>query len=150
MTTVLSGDAVIEAGSGQHLALFYRDDAELAGQVCGYLGQGMADAGAAIVIATPAHRALFCEGLARLGIDVAAAGSAGRYLALDAAETLNGFMLYGVPHAGSFWLKISPLIRSMARAGRRVHVFGDMVALLWDAGRGGHRAGNAVEPDGQS
>lgn len=132
---VLPEDVITGAGPGQHLALFHRGDADLAGRVCAYLGEGLQDAGAAVVIATPAHRALFCEGLERQGVDVAVARATGRYLELDAAETLNGLMLHGLPHPGSFWLKISPLIRSMARAGRRARVFGEMVALLWEAGR---------------
>lgn len=71
------------------------------------------------MIATAAHRLLFSERLALLGLDVAAARATGSYLDLDAGETLNRFMLNGSPHPGSFWLKISPLIRPAARAGDR-------------------------------
>ncbi len=112
-----SEDAITDACPGQHRALFYRDDAGLAGRVCGYLGQGLQRGGTAIVIATAAHRLLFSEQLALLGLDVAAARATGSYLDLDADETLNGFMLNGSPHPGSFWLKISPLIRPATPGG---------------------------------
>ena len=36
--------------------------------------------------------------------------------------------------SGGFWQAISPLLRQAAEAGQPVHVFGEMVSLLWDAG----------------
>jgi hypothetical protein len=39
------------------------------------------------------------------------------------------------PNAASFWQAISPVLRQAAEAGKPVHMFGEMVALLWDLGQ---------------
>ncbi|MGA3150876.1 MAG: MEDS domain-containing protein [Streptosporangiaceae bacterium] len=119
---------------GDHAVLFYRDDAELAGQVSAYLLEAIRDGGAAVVIATPDHRRAFEEQLVQAGADIAAAWASGRYLALDAAETMRRCVVADWPDAASFWLAISPLIRQAARDGRPVRVFGEMVWLLWEDG----------------
>jgi hypothetical protein len=48
---------------------------------------------------------------------------------------MRGFMAAGWPDPAGFWQAISPMLRqAAAKAGRPVHVFGEMVAPLWDAG----------------
>jgi hypothetical protein len=69
-----------------------------------------------------------------LGIDIAAAGSADRYLAFAAAALLEEFMVDGAPDPERFRDATVPLIERAAGGGRRLRVFGEMAALLWDAG----------------
>jgi hypothetical protein len=38
------------------------------------------------------------------------------------------------PDPAGFWQAVSPVLRQAAKAGRPVRVFGEMVALLWQAG----------------
>ena len=131
---------ILDRGPGDHIVLFYRDDDELAATVSGHLLQILRGNGAVIVLATPAHQLSFEERLEQAGVDIAAAQVSGRYLALDAAETMRQFMTpsaasaAGWPDPASFWLAISPLVRQAVKTGRPVHVFGEMVALLWDTG----------------
>jgi MEDS: MEthanogen/methylotroph, DcmR Sensory domain len=40
----------------------------------------------------------------------------------------------GWPDAAGFWRTISPLIRQASEHGQPVHVFGEMVSVLWDSG----------------
>lgn len=89
----------------------------------------------AIVVATPDHRRSFERYLAAAdaGVDVAAACARG-YLALDASETMRGFMVADRPDPAGFWQAVSPVLQQAAKAGRPVRVFGEMVSLLWDAG----------------
>jgi MEDS: MEthanogen/methylotroph, DcmR Sensory domain len=131
---VATGPEVLDTGRGEHVVLFYRDQEELAGWVSEYLLPAIAGDGVAIVLATPDHRKSFEERLARAGVDVAAARARGSYLALDARETMRGFMVADWPDPASFWQKITPLVQEAARAGQPVRVFGEMVALLWDTG----------------
>jgi hypothetical protein len=114
--------------------LFYRDDDELAESVSDHVLSATFSGGSAIVIATPAHRQLIEDRLERAGADIAAARAAGFYVTLDAAETLRKFLVGDWPSAAAFWQVISPLIHDAAQAGRPVHVFGEMVSLLWEAG----------------
>jgi hypothetical protein len=72
--------------------------------------------------------------LVRAGVDVEAARAAGSYLALDATETMRRFVATDWPSPASFWEAVTPLIRPAAGAGKPVYIFGEIVALLWDAG----------------
>lgn len=65
---------------------------------------------------------------------MAAARARGSWLALDAAATLCRFTSGGTPDAAGFDREVGGLIRQAARDGRAVRAFGEMVALLWDAG----------------
>jgi MEDS: MEthanogen/methylotroph, DcmR Sensory domain len=131
---VATGTEVPATGPGEHVVLFYRDQEELAGWVREYLLPAVAGDGAAIVLATPDHRRSFEERLARAGVNVAAARARGSYLALDASETVRGFMVGGCPDPASFWLEITPLLQQAAKVGQPIRVFGEMVALLWETG----------------
>jgi hypothetical protein len=131
---VATGTEVLDAGRAGHVVLFYRDEQELTERVSGFLLTAVQDGGVAIVAATPDHRRSFAGRLAAAGVDVAAARERGSYLALDAGETIRGFMVADWPDPASFWLVMSPLLRQAAKAGQPVRVFGEMVSLLWDAG----------------
>jgi len=131
---VATGTEALDTGHGEHVVLFYRDQEELAGWVSEYLLPAVAGDGVAIVLATPDHRKSFERRLARAGVDVAAARAQGSYVALDASETIRGFMVADRPDPASFWQKITPLLQQAATVGRPIRVFGEMVALLWDAG----------------
>jgi hypothetical protein len=48
---------------------------------------------------------------------------------------MDKFMVADWPSAAGFWQVISPIIAQAAEAGAPVHVFGEMVALLWDFGQ---------------
>ena len=74
------------------------------------------------------------EHLAEAGVDVAAASAHGFYLAPDISETMRGFMVASRPDPARFWQALSPLLRQAAKTGQPVRIFGEMVALLWDAG----------------
>ena len=128
-----TGTGVLDVGRRDHIVLFYRDEQELTERVSEYLLPAIQDGGVAIVVATPEHRRSFERYLADAGVDVAAACARG-YLALDASETMRGFMVADRPDPAGFWQAISPMLRQAAPAGRPVRIFGEMVSLLWDAG----------------
>lgn len=129
-----TGTEVLDVARRDHAVLFYPDDEELTDRVSEHLLPAIQGGGVAIVVATPDHRRSFERHLAGAGVDVAAARAHGAYLAADASETMRGFMVAGWPDPAGFWQTISPLLRQPAQAGQPIRVFGEMVALLWDAG----------------
>ena len=129
-----TGTEVLDVGRRDHVVLFYRNEQEFTERVGEYLLPAIQDGGVAIVVATPEHRRSFERYLAGTGVDVAAASARGAYLALDASETMRGFMVADRPDPAGFWQAISPMLRQAAKAGRPVCVFGEMVSLLWEAG----------------
>jgi hypothetical protein len=63
-----------------------------------------------------------------LGLNLDAAKASRQYQSFDAAETLSRFMVDGSPDRTLFENTIVPLI---SESGRRVRIYGEMVALLW-------------------
>jgi len=119
---------------GGHVVQFYGHEEELADRVAGYLLGALRADGAAVVIAAPAHRRAFEERLTRAGVDLAAAARSGTYRALDASQTVRALMPGGKLDRGAFDREIGTLIADAGQGGRPVRAYGEMVALLWDAG----------------
>ena len=117
-----------------HQVEFYETAEYLADSVCGFVEPALRDGDAAIVVATEAHRHDFAAELTARGIDVQTAADSGRFLALDAAETLALFMADGRPDPARFTQALVPLIERAATGGRAVRIYGEMVALLWAEG----------------
>lgn len=139
----MSLTAIAPAGPGkpaaghQHLVEFYETDATLAGSVARFLAPAMSGPGAAVVVATPAHRAAFEVALADAGIDIAGAIAAGRYVRVDAAELLGTFMVDSAPDEAAFQREVGGVLERMTAVGRPLRIYGEMVALLWEAGDAG-------------
>jgi anti-sigma regulatory factor (Ser/Thr protein kinase) len=121
-------------GAIDHAVHFYEEDSDLASTVRSYLVSAIQGGEVALVIATPDHRRIFEQAMTEAGIDVPAAQRAGGYVALDAAGTMSAFMEHGRIDGGSFGAVIGPIIRDAIATGRPVRAYGEMVALLWDAG----------------
>jgi hypothetical protein len=122
----------LTARAGEHTVVFYHDN-ELASVVGSYLLQAIRDGGVAIIVATPEHRIWVNAWLMQAGVDLAAATTNGSYVILDARQTMDGFVIGDWPDAASFWSTLSPVLTAAARRRRPVRVFGEMVALLWEA-----------------
>jgi hypothetical protein len=122
------------AAGHEHLVEFYDSEEFLVGTVSGFVGPALNDGDAAVVVATADHRRAFEAALGRSGVDVAAAVGRGRYLSFDAAELLESFMIDGAPDPGRFADAAGRLIERAGAGGRRVRIYGEMVAVLRDAG----------------
>ena len=124
------------AGKCDHFVQFYDSDSFLIDSVAGFFVDGLQAGEAAIVIATPAHRDALAAALASRGVEIGSVISSGQYLALDAKEMLDRFMVRGSPDWKLFNDSIGDVVRQALRAGRRLRAFGEMVALLWEDGQG--------------
>ena len=120
--------------AGQHVVQFYGRDEELAERVAAYLLGALTEGGAAVVIATAAHRQEFEARLRRAGVDLDAAADRDAYLVLDAAELAREFMAGDQLDGAGFRREIGGLIQDAGAGGRPVRAYAEMVAMLWDAG----------------
>jgi hypothetical protein len=72
------------------------------------------------------------------GLDIGAAIEQGRYIPLDAADTLSMFMVNGMPDPVRFLELLGDLIVTAIEATKgehpRVSIFGECVHLLWAVG----------------
>jgi PAS domain S-box-containing protein len=122
-----------------HVVQFYAKDASLLNALSRFVGSALGAGDAAIVIATETHRDGLAQRLKALGLDTATAIEQGRFVLLDASETLESFLLDGWPDAARFADLVGGIVgRAKEAAGgknARVAAFGEMVALLWAKGR---------------
>lgn len=122
-----------------HIVQFYEDDGFLVTEVSRFIGTALGAGDSGIVIATKTHRDQIAQRLLSYGLNTSVAIEQGRYVALDAAETLAKFMTGGQPDPERFTRVLGGVIESARKAaGRedaRVAAFGEMVTLLWSEGK---------------
>jgi PAS domain S-box-containing protein len=121
-----------------HVVQFYSEDEVLLDEVSRFIGTALGAGDAAIVIATPEHREGLAQCLRQRGLDASRLASEGRFVALDAADTLSKITIYGSPDRSSFTDLIGGQIVSAQKRTERerpVAIFGEMVALLWAEGK---------------
>lgn len=107
-----------------HFVQLYEDSAPLADAVADYVGAGLRNGEAVVIIATPAHRAAFLEKISPTeGLRV-----------LDAEETLAQIMANGMPNWRAFREVIGGLIADLRLRHPTVRAYGEMVDVLWQRG----------------
>jgi hypothetical protein len=122
-------DLVRHPGPHDHFVQLYSEVDVLADAVGEYICTGLRRGEAAVVIATPEHRAAF---LAR--IEAQEARDEGRFRILDAEETLATFMANGMPQWKLFHQVVGGLIAEMRLQYPTVRAYGEMVDVLWQRG----------------
>jgi len=124
---------------GEHVAYFYQASDSLLEALCDFIGPALGGGNAAFIIATKVH----LEGLERRlkarGLDIQKASKQGRYIVLDASETLANIMLEGMPDASRFAEIVGGAMArtraSVTAARPEIAAFGEMVSLLWTEGK---------------
>ena len=122
-----------------HVVQLYEqgDELSLAANVSRYLWEGLKRGEAALVVATPDHRELFCRELGKLGAPIPSVIESGQLVFLDALGTLARCMTGSQPE----WLLFENIIgaaigRAWPRQGDTgLRAYGEMVGLLWKAGQ---------------
>jgi PAS domain S-box-containing protein len=118
----------------EHIVQFYESDEYLIQCVSEFVGAALKQNDASIVVATSDHRIALQRKLVSRGVDVAAAIESGRYVVLDAADTLAKFMTDSAPDGQRLREHVGEIMAQLGQGGRRIHAFGEMVALLWEQG----------------
>ncbi len=118
----------------EHFVQFYENDEFLIESVSGFVGAALRAGDSSVVLVTPEHSRALQARLIACGVDVIEAAAAGRYVVLDAAQTLSRFMVAGSPEPQRFDESVGGLMAQLSEGGRRIHAFGEMVALLWSEG----------------
>lgn len=107
-------------GSGQHAhsVQFYADSAFFLDELSRYIGTALMAGDAAVVLATQTHRDGLARRLQSRGLDMTRMIEEGRYIALDAANTLASFMLDRSPDAALFAETMGVVLAQAAAAAR--------------------------------
>jgi DNA-binding NarL/FixJ family response regulator len=122
-----------------HEVQFYSDDECFLDGFTHFIGAALKAGNAAIVVATESHRDRLLPRLQAHGLDIAAAITQGRYISLNAADTLSTFMFNDLPDPLRFFKVVGDLILSAANAAKgehpRVAACGECAPLLWAQGK---------------
>jgi CheY-like chemotaxis protein len=117
-----------------HEVALYPDDAFLLHAFAQFVGRALKAGDPVIVIATESHRDSLLATLQSDNSDVEAAIQQGRYISLDAADTLSKFIVNGLPDPSQFLRFASDLILTAARTAKaersRVAACGECAPLL--------------------
>jgi diguanylate cyclase (GGDEF)-like protein len=118
----------------RHTVSFYDDDELVVAEVADLVGGALLAGRSSVVIATPDHRSRVVALLEARGVDVSGAARDGRYLALDAQQTLDSLLVDGVPDAELFARVVGRTVRQMVDRDGGLDAYGEMVSLLWQQG----------------
>lgn len=137
------GSGHLAGGQEAHVVHFYPADGELAASAGRYLADGVRSGDGVVVVATEPHRDAIAGGLGAAGIAVGEAERDGRLLLVDAAGLLATFFDGDRLDRDRFHAAAYGLLGRAGRADgpagpgarRRIRVYAEMVALLWDAGQ---------------
>jgi RimJ/RimL family protein N-acetyltransferase len=134
-----AADRATPTNQNEHVVHFYRDDAALVRELADYVVSALARGASAIIIATAGHREQLTLALENQCFHVGRLRAAGRYVALDASQTLENFLVDGRIDRGRFFGTVGPVVAQAKDAapaqGSRVAAFGEMVGLLWAEGK---------------
>ena len=124
-----------------HTVQLFDSVASRAAGISSDLLQGLRQGNSVLMVGTPAHweatkKLLECE-----GIDIDKAIADGTLTVLDAAETLAKFMRGNAPDPSKLEDVMGALVARLAQRPGRLHMYGEMVDVLAEAGnyRGAHR-----------
>jgi len=120
-----------------HVVQIYEDDDVFLDLLNGFVSGGVDAGDSVVVIATDAHLKALNKRLKAFGKDVPELISGGRYIPLDAEETLAKFMVNDWPDENLFMQLVSSIIAVAKKENRQVRAFGEMVAILWAKGHVG-------------
>ena len=120
-----------------HAVQFYGSDESLFTTVASFLAEGFVSGQPAIIVATRKHSAAILKHLAARLIDCDRAIRTGDLVMLDAAGTLDLFMVGDWPDPQLFEKNVGRLIEQAINGRQRVvlRVYGEMVDVLWKQGR---------------
>lgn len=120
-----------------HVVQIYEDQEVFFDTLAGFVGDGINSGDCIVVIARKAHLKALESRLNAHAVNVKSLISENQYLAIDAHEALEQFMVDGWPDETKFRVFVSDLLKKAHKKGRPVRAFGEMVALLWEQGHQG-------------
>lgn len=117
-----------------HVVAFYDRSADLVTEIAELVAGGLERRERVVLVTTADHLAAVDDVLVQFGVDPVEIRRSGAVVALDAGQLLSAFMTDYGPDPSLFAGAVGPLLDAAAGDGRRVRVYGEMVALLWTEG----------------
>jgi len=132
-----SGEGPVDLPASEHLFQIYDSERVFLDTLEGFVSGGLRAGEGIIVIATEAHIEALELRLVASGLNLEALRYAEQYTAMDAEDVLSQFMVDRWPDKDLFRRIMTALLARAGGPGRRIRVFGEMVAVLWQRGEHG-------------
>ena len=113
-----------------HAVQFYHDDVFLIDAVSAFIKTGYERKATPIIVATKQHR----DDLRKIFQEWGNPALMSKVMLYDASELLSTFMVEGWPNQGQFNASVGRIVEEAALRGP-VHIYGEMVAVLWAEGK---------------
>lgn len=117
-----------------HIVQFYDSETYINDAVANYVERALRAGDAAIALSTAERRAAVMRRLEAIDMDAAALSAAGQLVLLDADTAMRQIVVDGMPDRDRFEEVVGSIVERAARRGGDVRVFGEVVALLVEAG----------------
>lgn len=128
-------DLWAEFAPNNHFVQIYNEEDAFLDTLEGFVSGGLLSGDGVITIATGDHSRRLDQRLLCHGIDPNEERELGNYITLDAQETLDKFILEGMPDKAKFQETIGEVLKEARRHNPRIRAFGEMVAILWAEGK---------------
>ena len=119
-----------DMSSSDHFVQFYEADAFIVNSIAEYVIHGLKSGEICIVAATGEHLREIEHLIGSFATGLNVARAEGRYIPLDALDTLSEMIVDGMPDADLFSSVIGEILAKAVRSGREIRVFGEMVGVL--------------------
>lgn len=124
-----------EIAACHHLVQVYENERVFIETLEGFAGSGFLTGESVVVIATPAHLSALNSRLKNQGFQLEALINKQQYIPVDAEQLLQKLSPKTTLEKKFLSEFISDLLSSASRSGRKVRIFGEMVAMLWGKGQ---------------
>jgi hypothetical protein len=126
-----------EIAPTNHVLQIYDNDDIFIDTLAGFVGGGINAGESVIIVATNTHLKALESRLISYGISVDSLIRDDRYLPIIAEEMLQKFMVDCWPDEQLFNETVTDVLEKAKIHNRKVRVFGEMVAVLWENGHNG-------------
>lgn len=117
-----------------HYVHFHDSDSDLIDNLCRFLIPAFRPGHAGVVLATAEHLTALRERAGAFGLDLEVATASGRFIGMDARAMLERIMVDGSPDRTRFHVIVQGMLKEVATEHPHLHVYGELVALLWQDG----------------
>ena len=118
----------------EHFVQIYESEEVFMDILASFASEALREGHVVVVIATPAHRRELNERLMESGHDLTSLRLQDRFISLDAEEMLRQFTAKGLVDDELLFQFVADILARATKDGRRVRVFGEMVAIMWSKG----------------
>lgn len=124
-----------DLGHSGHACQLYATESELIDTLTGFAGGALWNGDSVILVATNDHADALEACLRESGLDLGFLRGTDGFLSVSAEALLAMISVEGWPDETRFRAAVDELVTRASAGGRRVRIFGEMVAILWAQGR---------------